>query len=88
MDGVSKSCIVTVKKPTVTFEKEELTMKKGERKTVKVTVSSGNKPVFSSSNTCIATVDENGQISAHDAGKAYIYASEDGVKSRMRIIVK
>ncbi len=88
VDGVSKSCTVTVKKPTVTFEKEELTMKKGERKTVKVTVSSGNKPVFSSSNTCIATVDENGQISAHDVGKAYIYASEDGVKSRMRIIVK
>lgn len=88
VDGVSKSCSVTVKKPTVRFEKEELTMKKGEKKTVKVTVSSGNNPVFSSSNTCIATVDENGQIFANDIGKAYIYASEDGVKSRMRIIVK
>ncbi len=88
IDGVSKSCQVTVKKPTVTFEASELTLAPGKKKTVKVSVSSGNKPVFSSSNTCIATVDENGTILAHDVGKAYIYASEDGVKSRMRVIVK
>ncbi len=88
VDGVSKTCEVTVKKPTVKFNKSELTMAVGEQKMVKVTVSSGNIPIFSSSNTCIATVDENGKISANDTGKAYIYASEDGVKSRMRVIVK
>lgn len=88
VDGVSKSCEITVKKPVVTFEKSELTLAVGKKKTVKVSVSSGNKPVFSSSNTCIATVDEYGTILAHEQGKAYIYASEDGVKSRMRIIVK
>lgn len=88
VDGVSKSCEVTVKKPTITFETNEITLAVGEKKTVKVSVSSGNKPVFSSSNTCIATVDEHGTILAQDVGKAYIYASEDSVKSRMRIIVK
>lgn len=88
VDGVSKSCEITVKKPTITFEQKELTLTVGKKKTVKVTVSSGNKPVFSSSNTCIATVNENGLVTAHEVGKAYIYATEDGVKSRMRIIVK
>lgn len=88
VDGVSKTCEITVKKPTVTFEKKELTLAVGKKKTVKVKVSSGNKPVFSSSNTCIATVNEHGLVTAHEVGKAYIYATEDGVKSRMRIIVK
>ncbi len=88
VDGVSRSCEITVKKPTVKFEKNELTLSVGKKKTIKVTVSSGNKPVFSSSNTCIATVDENGTVTAHEAGKAYIYAAEDGTKSRLRIIVK
>lgn len=88
VDGVSQSCEITVKKPTVKFELHELTLAVGKKKTVQVSVSSGNKPVFSSSNTCIATIDENGTVTAHEAGKAYIYAAEDGTKSRMRIIVK
>lgn len=88
VDGVSKTCRITVRKPTVKFETEELTLTAGKKRTVRVSVSSGNKPEFSSSNTCIATVNENGLITAHEPGKAYIYAKEDGVKSRMRIIVK
>lgn len=87
VDGVSKTCEVIVKKPTVTFEKSEITLAVGAKKHIKALVSSGNQPVYSSSNTCIASVDENGTVFAHDAGKAYIYASEDGVKSRMRVIV-
>jgi Bacterial surface proteins containing Ig-like domains len=88
IDGVSKSCEITVKKPTVKFEHDELILAVGRKKTVKVSVSSGNKPVFSSSNTCIATVNEHGVVTANDVGKAYIYAAEDGVKTRMRVIVK
>lgn len=88
VDGVSRSCEITVKKPTVKFEKNELTLAVGKKKTVKVSVSSGNKPVFSSSNTCIATIDAHGVVTANDVGKAYIYAAEDGVKARMRVIVK
>ncbi len=88
VDGVSKTCEITVKKPIVKFEESELTLKIGEEKMVKVSVSSGNKPIFSSSNTCIASVDETGKISANDVGKAYIYATEDGVKSRLKVTVK
>lgn len=87
VDGVSKSCEVTVKKPVVKFVESEITMAKGEARKVNVSVSSGNKPVFSSSNSSIASVDENGVISANEPGKAYIYAKEDGVKSRLRVIV-
>lgn len=88
IDGVSKSCEVTVKKPTVKFAENEITMAVGETKQANVSVSSGNKPAFSSSNTSVASVDENGRIVANDVGKAYIYAKEDGVKSRMRVTVK
>ena len=88
VDGVAKSCSVTVKKPTVKFSESEITMAAGEERKVNVAVSSGNQPTFSSSNTSIASVDEDGVVSAHDTGKAYIYAKEDGTKSRMRVIVK
>ncbi len=88
VDGVSRSCEVTVKKPTVKFAENEITMAVGEMKQANVLVSSGNKPAFSSSNTSIASVDENGIISANDVGKAYIYAKEDGVKGRIRVNVK
>lgn len=88
VDGVSKNCKVTVKKPTVKFAENEITLRVGEIRKVKVSVSSGNKPIFSSSNPSIASVNETGIVTANDPGKAYIYASEDGVKSRMRVIVK
>lgn len=88
VDGVSKSCEVTVRKPVVKFAESEITMTKGETRKVNVLVSSGNKPLFSSSNTSIASVDEEGVITANELGKAYIYAKEDGVKSRLQVIVK
>lgn len=88
VDGVKKSCEVTVKKPTVQFAEKEITLSVGQKRIVNVKVSSGNKPAFSSSNSCVAEVDRNGRITAKDAGKVYIYASEDGVKSRVRVIVK
>lgn len=88
VDGVSKSCQVTVKKPEVKFAESEVTLAVGEAKKLGVSVSSGNKPVFSSSNTSIAVVDEDGVVTAKEVGRAFIYAKEDGVKSRMRVNVK
>lgn len=88
VDGISRTCEVTVKKPVIAFENESIELSPKDTYQTKVTVSSGNKPVYSSSNTNIATVDENGKIHAKEAGKAYIYAKEDGVKARMTVIVK
>lgn len=88
VDGVSKTCEVTVKQPEVYFETDIITLSAGEKYQTNVTVSSKNKPEYSCSNSNIASIDKNGKIHAKAAGKAYIYAKEDGVKARMRLIVK
>lgn len=88
VDGVSKACEITVKKPKITLEKEELSIRTGENYQIKATVSSGNKPEYYSSNTNVATVNESGIITAIGKGCAYIYAKEDGTKVRMTVTVK
>ena len=60
----------------------------GENYQAKATVSSNNKPEYSSSNQNVASVDQNGKIRAKAVGKAYIYAKEDGTKERMTVTVK
>ena len=88
VDGVSKTCEITVKKPDIQFEKDSVSMTVGENYQTKVTVSSKNKPEYSSSNQNVASVDQNGKIHAKSVGKAYIYAKEDGTKERMTVTVK
>lgn len=85
LDGVSKSCEVVVIQPTVTLNTEELCLKKGQTASLTATVSSGNQPDWSSSNPNIAVVDSIGNITACGKGKAYIYATEDGIKARCSI---
>ncbi len=87
VDGVSKTCEITVKKPKITFAKESVTLAVGEKCQANATVSSKIKPEYSSSNTRVATVDGNGNICAKAKGKAYIYAKEDGTKERMTVTV-
>lgn len=88
VDGVKKSCVITVKQPEITLERTDMTLSPGQKKQVKVKVSSGNTPVFSSSNTNVATVDANGVVYAAGRGKASIYVSEDGVKVKLTVTVK
>ena len=88
VDGISQICTVTVQKPEITCEEEEVTLKQGKSKTIEVTVSSGNKPEFSSSNEEIVKVSQSGKIIAVKPGKAYVYAKEDGAKVKVRVIVE
>ncbi|MCR5520674.1 MAG: Ig-like domain-containing protein [Lachnospiraceae bacterium] len=89
VDGVSATCTVNVEPPVITLSKDTITLKKGESETLHASVSSGQSPVWSSSNTAVAWVDKNnGKITAVSEGKAFIYASEDGAKARCRIVVK
>lgn len=88
IDGVSQSCTVIVNKPEIRFETDEITLKAGKTSIPEVTVSSGNKPTFSSSNEDIVTVTSSGKITAVKEGKAYIYAAEDGARAKIRVIVK
>lgn len=88
VDGVSKTCEITVKKPVIRFDEPEVTLVVNQTKQIGLTVSSGIRPEFTSSNDNIASVDERGVIRAKSAGKAYIYAKEDGTKERMTVIVR
>lgn len=87
VDGVSQTCEITVQKPEITLNTTALTLKAGEKSTLTAVVSSGNKPVWSSSNTNIVTVSSKGEIKAIAKGKAYVYATEDGTKTRCTVTV-
>lgn len=87
VDGVSKTCEVVVKQPIVSLNTTELKLKKGESAVITATISSGNLPTWSSSNQNVARVDSKGKVTALQKGRAYIYASEDGVKLRCTLYV-
>ena len=88
VDKVSVKCTVTVKQPTITLSKTELTLKPGQTAAIRAEVSSGNAPEWYSSNENVAAVDGSGNVSAVGAGKARIYCAEDGVKKYCAVIVK
>lgn len=87
-DGVSKTCMVTVKKPAISLNAYEITLQKGQQYQLRAKVSSGNKPEYSSGNTSVAVVDKSGKLRATGKGKTYIYVSEDGTKVKCRVTVK
>lgn len=87
VDGVSKSCEVIVQQPAIQLSAQELTLREGSSHKLTAAVSSGNSPVWSSSNSSVATVDSIGTITAVSKGRAYIYASEDGIKVRCTVYV-
>ncbi len=87
IDGISKTCEVTVKKPEIRFTNSRITLKVGQSFQIRAIVSSGNRPEYSSSNINRVSVDENGKIYAKALGKAYIYAKEDGTKERVEVVI-
>jgi uncharacterized protein YjdB len=87
VDGVLKTCNVTVLKPDITLSTKELILKKGSDATITASVSSGNEPVWSVSNPNIISISSKGKITALQKGTAYVYASEDGTKVRCSIKV-
>lgn len=87
VDGVSSYCEIAVKQPEITLSDTVINLEEGKSYTLKAQVSSGNEPEWMSSNTSIAIVSSNGTVTAKQKGKAYIYASEDGIKSRCTVIV-
>ncbi len=87
VDGVTKSCEVVVQKPQITLSASGINLKRGTSTLISASVSSGNPPVWSSSNPNIATVDNTGKVTAVKKGTAYIYAAEDGMKARCTVHV-
>lgn len=87
VDGVEKRCEVIVEQPTIKISQTELTLKEGGTAALTASVSSGNPAVWSTSNVNVVTISETGTVTAVKKGKAYVYASEDGVKIRCTINV-
>ncbi len=87
IDGVSRTCEVTVESPKITLSRENLSLKVGEAIQLSAAVSSGNPVTWSSSNDKIASVSSDGTVTAWQKGKAFIYASEDGTKVKCMVTV-
>lgn len=88
VDGVSQSCTITVKQPSIKLSASNLTLTVGAKYALTAAVSSGNIPEWSTSNLNIVSVDNKGRIIARQKGRAYIYAREDGVKVSCIVTVK
>jgi len=87
VDKVSTTCEIIVKKPDISLSSDELSIKVGNVSRLSAKVSSGNTPVWSTSNSNVATVDSQGRITGIKKGRAYIYAKEDGTKVRCTVYV-
>ena len=88
------SCTVTVTKipvTSVTLDQTEVIVNENERVTLKVTVTpedaSFQEVTWSSSNTDVATVNQNGDVTARNAGVVIITAIADGVEAKCKITV-
>ena len=84
VDGVKATCDVEVivHAESVSMNKTDLEMYIGDTETLTFTVSPANttdqSATWTSSNTNVATVDENGKVTALSNGSTKIYASVDG----------
>ncbi len=87
VDGVMQTCEIVVNKPDITLSSTEITLKSGATTTLTAKVSSGNAPIWSTSNDNILSIDSKGVITAKQKGRAYVYAAEDGTKVRCTVYV-
>lgn len=88
LDGVTKNCTVNVKQPVIKLSKENITLACGKTTKLKAATTGKATPVWSSSNSKVASVDMQGNVTANKKGKCYIYAAEDGVIVKCTVIVK
>ena len=86
--GAEASCKVTVQKSTITLSQSSISMENGANATLKATVSTGHDVVWRSSASSVASVDENGVITAKKCGSAIIRATADGVSATCRVTVR
>lgn len=88
VDGVTKECELTVKSPVIRLNKTSASIKKGRKLVLKASVSSGNMPVWKSSKSNVATVNQNGVVTAKKKGSCTISVSEDGTTEKCYIQIK
>lgn len=90
--GKSATCTVTVSQPAtgISLDKSKLTLAVGERSQLKAILKPANatdKVHWESSYQAVATVDENGWVTAHKKGTAVITAKVGGFSATCTVIV-
>lgn len=87
-DGTSKTCIITVKKPTIRLSQSKVKLYRSHTAKLEATVSSHVNPTWKSNKSSVAKVDENGTVTAMKHGTAIITATVDGVSKSCEVIVE
>lgn len=93
-DDHQANCVITVVVPiqSITLNKSELTLTKGQSETLVATLkpedTSDNTVTWSSSNQTVATVDSNGKVTAVGGGKATITAKAGGKSASCVVTVE
>lgn len=86
-DGYSAVCKVTVRKPVININKDNLSLWRNQSEYLMVTVSSGIPAKWRSSCSAVASVDSNGCVTANKNGTAVITATVDGVSVKCKVKV-
>ena len=87
-DGATSTCIVTVFESSTTISASSLSIKVGETATLKATVTGEDKSVaWKSSDTSVATVEMNGNVTGKKVGTATITATANGVSASCTVTV-
>ncbi len=87
-DKTSASCKVTVKQPKVKINKSSVSLYRKGKVKLSVTSSSKHAPKWKSNKKSVATVDNNGTVTAVKHGTAIITATVDGVSKTCEVIVQ
>lgn len=88
VNGVSKTCKITVKKPTISVSPTNVTVKKGKTATLTTTVRpTSGTPSYSSSDKKIATVSSAGVVTGVKAGDVTITVACNGASAKVKVTV-
>lgn len=80
-------CTINVIAPELTLKQKEITLELGESSKIELEYKGTDKPTFKSSDTSVATVDDEGNITSVYAGKCYITIFCNGLKEICNIVV-
>lgn len=88
-EGTTAACMITVTEESkTTISESSLSIKAGESKTLKASVTGADQKVnWASSDTKVATVDESGKVTGVKAGTATITATANGVSASCTVTV-
>ena len=86
--GSSADCIVTVRQPVIKLDRLYKRLYRCQSFKLNATVSSGVMPVWKSNKKSVATVDENGKVTAIKHGTALITAKVCGITKTCEVVVE